>query len=236
VLDRTAPITRIDPLRRLLRQSIGEVHKHKDGLARAQASLNRALEYSAQLKARFASFDSVKEALAVERARIERIFAASGGAQREALPPDMVEQISECQQVAQDLEASGRAVDSLKTDCDKWDETVRSAERKVARAAAEIISQSAKQEAATLRTLKQRVAALEASLRGAARIWVPQTGPDNQPITQPITLGVEVHNALDMAPEQFAPSNNPENLAAAKWKTYFELLQTNPDALQELDS
>jgi hypothetical protein len=224
---RSLPTKQQQPERRCLKQCIDrcteaarKVQIAEDSIQRAQAWLERKQAALAQ------HYGGVDEALAQQRLEIEKHFLASGGAARRSVSPDLIEKVREKDQIQKDITAAGEAIESLSADLAEARSDLSAANAECSRAAAAILIEHAKREAAQLRAAQEAVWRLSASIRGLGRLWLPDnTGG----AMRPISLPMEVLSSLDRPEPATVPANNPETLAAAKFRAWHLSLQTDPD-------
>jgi hypothetical protein len=216
-----------DPLRRLLRAAIAARVAAKQVVTQADASLQTASTCLKAAQDRLARFAGVEETLAQHRRQIEKAWAASGGAgPRQAVPPDVLQNVVERDQAADDVAAAASAVTSIKADLDKARVTLATCERQCSQAAAAIIAHHAITLAAELRAAQELVWSLSNDLRGISRLWVPNTTDDK---TAPLVLPRAVLNSLDRPEPPAPPAQNKETLAIMRWSIIHRELQSHPD-------
>jgi hypothetical protein len=211
-----------DPLRRLLRLAIAAKAKAQKAHQQAEFAAKRASDLVTTKQTVLAGYEGVDALLKQHREQIERAFAASGGARRRSIPPDLMQRVAERDAIADELRKAQSGMELVKQDLDAARVNLATAERKCASAAAAICLELAVAEADLLRECQQEVWAHTNSLRGLGRLWTPDSSGKLQPIKLPWD---EVLSVLDRAEPMTAPNKNPETLAANKWKRFHTRLQ-----------
>jgi hypothetical protein len=213
-------------LRGILRNAIAARRQAEQACAHAEARLKQASDLVTATQRQLDRYGDIETVAAKLRAHAEKAWAVSGGAQpRAALPPDIIEKLREKEALQADLAAAQSAVVNLREEADQLRVTLTKRTQVCAQAAAATISDEAKQIALELIATKRVAFKLEALLRGASRLWVQFS--DNP---RPLPLDRCCLDALDLIlPPQTAPSADPTNLAAARFRAYHAALQQNPD-------
>jgi hypothetical protein len=178
-------------------------------------------------------YQGVDELLAAARTEVEKAFLRSGGCgARQVVPPDIVQAIRERDEIAEAVTLARSAVQSLTADVDKARASLVAAERKCNSAAAAVIVEHVKAEAADLRAAQAAVWRHSANIRGASRLWVPSP-TDHDGKLAPVVLPREVILSLDRTEPPTAPQQNPEVLSAAKFRAWHANLMADADATLE---
>jgi hypothetical protein len=220
------PRTR-DPLRQALRDAVAVRLHAQRKLTTEQSALDRANAVLKEREGALAKYVGVDELLAQARTEAEKAFIRSGGSgNRQTVPPDIVQAIRERDEAAESVKLAQSAVQSLAADVERARAALAGAERRTNAAAAAVIVEHVKAEAALLRQAQEAVWRLSASIRGASRLWVPANSAGT---LAPITLPREVLSSLDRQEPPTAPASNLEVLSAARYRAWHLTLQSNPD-------
>jgi hypothetical protein len=236
VRDKVSKQTAGDPLRKLLRLTVQKRNEAQHAVAQAETALQRANDLLRAKEADLAKYECIDALLAQHRLAVEKAHAASGGSEpRMVVPPDIIQRVVERDACQSEVDSVKSAVAGLQNDLDNAKAALSSAETKTSQAAAAVIAELAWLEAELLFECKREVWQHAASLRAAARLWVP----DASGKMGPIRLPVEVRNSLEAREPRVAgplATNAPEVAAANKWRGFHAALMRDAEARFESES
>jgi hypothetical protein len=212
-----------------LRTAVHKRNSTAKSTLQTETALDAAKATLKEVQEHLAKYQGIDQLLAEHRAAIEKSWASRGGTgTREHIPPDITEKVRERDQCQEDVNAAQRAVELISNDLAQCRAVLHKWSRRADLEAAKIVAEHSTRIAANLREAQQRVWTLTNEIRGLSRCWTANPiDPDGQ--LGPISLPREVISSLDRPEPAYVPANNPETLAAAKFRAWHLGLQSNPD-------